>query len=144
MLTESDRAVLDETYRSCTMGVEAINTIIHKVADEKLALDLNRQACTYTSFARKAAEKLAMQYEAPKGQMTGKAMLWAGIQMNTLADTSTEHVAELMIRGNTMAITDMMKVLKANKNAKKEYCEFANDLMDFEEKCIETLKAYLK
>lgn len=71
-------------------------------------------------------------------------MLWAGIQLNTLTDASTEHVAELMIRGNTMAITDMMKVMKANRGAKKEYCELAEEIMDFEEKNIETLKGYLK
>lgn len=144
MLTESDRAVLDETYHSCAMGTEAINTIIHKVTDEKLALDLNRQACKYTNLARKVTEKLAQEYETPRGQTAEKAMLWAGIQMNTLTDTSNEHVAELMIRGNTMAITDMMKVVKANKSAKKEYCELAEEIMDFEESCIETLKAYLK
>lgn len=144
MLTESDRAVLDESYRACTMGTEAINTIIHKVTDEKLALDLNRQACKYSGFVEKVTEKMSREYESPKGQASGKAMLWAEIQMNTLTDTSTEHVAELMIRGNTMAITDMMKVLKANKSAKKEYCELAEEIMDFEEKCIETLKAYLK
>lgn len=144
MLTESDRAVLDATYHVCTMGTEAINTVIHKVADEKLALDLNRQACKYTGFAQKVTEKLAREYETPRGQTTGKAMLWAGIQLNTLKDSSNEHVAELMIRGNADSITDMMKVLKANKTAKKEYCELAEEIMDFEEKCIETYKAYLK
>lgn len=144
MLTESDRAILDENYRACTMGAEAINTIIQKVTDGKLALDLNRQACKYTNFARKVNDKLAREYETPKGQVAGKAMLWAGLQLNTLADTSNEHVAELMIRGNTMAITDMMKTLKANKSAKKEYCELAEEIMDFEESCIETLKGYLK
>lgn len=144
MLTESDRAVLDETYRSCAMGTEAVNTIIQKVSEEQLALELNRQSCKYAAYGKKAAEKLAKEHEVPKGQSTGKAMLWAGIQMNTLTDTSTEHVAELMIKGNTMAITDMMKVMKKNKDAKKEYCELAEELMDFEEKCIESLKAYLK
>lgn len=144
MLTESDRAVLDEAYRSCTMGTEAINTIIQKVTDENLALDLNRQACKYSKFSEKVMDQLANECETPKAQGSGKAMLWAGIQMNTLMNTSTEHVSELMIRGNTTAITDMMKVLKANKNAKKEYCELAEEIMDFEEKSIETLKTYLK
>lgn len=144
MLSESDKAVLHETYRSCTMGAEAIETMINKVQDEKLALELNRQACKYNHYGEKVVEKLEKEHESPRGQSTGKAMLWAGIQMNTLTNTSTEHVAELMIRGNTMAITDLMKVLKANKTVKKEYCDLAEDLMDFEEKCIESLKAYLK
>lgn len=144
MLTESDRAVLDENYRACAMGTEAINTIIQKVTDEKLALELNRQACKYTNLARKVTDKLAREYETPRGQMTEKTKLWAGLQLGTLKDTSNEHVAELMIRGNAMAMTDMMKVVKKNKSAKKEYCELAEEIMDFEEKCIETLKTYLK
>lgn len=144
MLTENDRAVLDEAYRSCTMGNEAINAIVGKVTDEKLALDLNRQACRYSSLTGKVTEKMAGEKETPKCQKPQKAVLWAEMQMNTLADTSTEHVAELMIRTNTMAITEMMKTLKANKGAKKEYCELADEIMDFEEKNIETLKCYLK
>lgn len=144
MLTESDRAILDENYRACTMGTEAINTVIEKVTDEKLALELNRQACKYTNLARKVTDKLAREYETPKGQMTGKAKLWTGLQISTLTNTSNEHVADLMIRGNTMAITSLMKSLKANKSAKKEYCELAEEIMDFEESCIESLKGYLK
>lgn len=144
MLTESDRAILDENYHACVMGTEAINTLIHKVTDEKLALEMNRQACKYTNLARKVTDKLAREYETPQGQRTDKARLWTELQLNTLKNASNEHVAELMIRSNTMAITDMMKVVKKNKTAKKEYCELAEEIMDFEEKCIETLKSYLK
>lgn len=144
MLTESDRAILDENYRACTMGTQAINTLIHKVTDEKLALELNRQACKYTNLARKVTDKLAREYEIPRGQTADKAVLWTGLQFNTLKNASNEHVAELVIRGNAMAVTDMMKILKKNKSAKKEYCELAEEIMDFEEKCIENLKTYLK
>ena len=71
-------------------------------------------------------------------------MLWTSIQANTLLNTSTEHVADLMIQGNTKGITDLMKAVKANKGAKKEYYELAEELMDFEEKNIAQLKSYLK
>ena len=36
-----------------------------------------------------------------------------------------------------------MKAVKANKGAKKEYCELAEEIMDFEERNIERLKSYL-
>ena len=144
MLTESDRAILDENYRACTRGTKAINTLIHKVTDEKLALELNRQACKYTNYARKVNDKLAREYETPQNQVTDKARLWTGLQLNTLKNASNERVAELMIQSNAAAMTHMMKVLKTNKTAKKEYCELAEEIMDFEEKCIETLKTYLK
>ena len=64
--------------------------------------------------------------------------------MNTLLNASTEHLADLMIQGNTRGITDLMKVVKSNKSVQKEYYELAQELMDFEEKNIEKLKAYLK
>lgn len=144
MLTESDRAVLDESYLSCTAGTEAISSIIHKVTDQNLALELNRQACKFVRLSEKTTGKLAKEYETPRGRVGKKAKVWAGMQMNTLSNSSTGHVAELMIRSNADAMTDMMKVLKKNKDAKKEYLELAEEIMDFEEKCIETLKAYLK
>lgn len=145
MLTGEDLAVLNEAYRNSKMGVETINAIISKVYDEDLALDLNRQAVRFLSFEDKATEKIRKANERPETESpVGKAMLWTSIQANTLLNTSTEHVADLMIQGNTRGITDLMKTVKANKGAKKEYCELAEELMDFEERNIAQLKSYLK
>ena len=145
MLTGEDFAVLNEAYRNSKMGVETINAIISKVYDEDLALDLNRQAVKFLSFEDKVTEKIREADERPEtGSPVGKAMLWTSIQANTLLNTSTEHVADLMIQGNTKGITDLMKAVKANKGARKEYCELAEELMDFEEKNIEQLKSYIK
>lgn len=145
MLTSADLAVLNEAYRSSKMGLEAINTVISKVYDEDLALDLNRQAVRFLAFEDKITEKIREADKRPQEtSVMGKAMLWTSIQANTLMDTSTEHLAELMIQGNTRGITDLMKAVKANKGAKKEYCEIAEELMDFEEKNISRLKSYLK
>ena len=73
----------------------------------------------------------------------GKAAAWTALQAATLMNTSTGHVAELMIEGNAKGITDLMKAVKKNQEAKREYCELAEELMDFEEKNIECLKNYL-
>jgi hypothetical protein len=89
-------------------------------------------------------EKLEKEYEMPRKNLFGKVKVWTGIRMSILRDTSNVHVVQLLIRGNTSAITGLMKTVKRNKDAKKEYCELAEELMDFEEKCIESLKAYLK
>ena len=60
-----------------------------------------------------------------------------------MLNTSTEHVAELMIEEQADRITDLMKAVKKNKSARKDYCELAEELMDFEEKNIQCLKNYL-
>jgi len=145
MLTSADLAVLNEAYRTSRMGLEAINTVISKVYDEDLALDLNRQAVRFLSFEDKVTEKIREANQHPEATSPmGKAMRWTSMQANTILNTSTERLAELMIEGNTKGITDLMKAMKANKGAKKEYCELAEELMDFEEKNISRLKSYLK
>lgn len=145
MISEADRAVLSESYRNTRMGREAINVIIGKVEDDELALDLNRQACKFVQFEEKIQKEFQKAREkAPEDNLVNRTRLWGGIQMNTLLNASTEHLADMMIQGNTKGITELMKVVKANKGAQKEYYEMAQELMDFEEKNIEKLKAYLR
>ena len=59
-------------------------------------------------------------------------MLWGGIQMNTLMDDSTEKLADMMIQGNTKGMTELMKTVKENRTAAREYCEIAKEIADFE------------
>ena len=144
MLTNADLAVLNEAYRSSRKGVETINTVISKVYDDDLALDLNRQAVHFLAFEDKAAEEIRKASERPEGaSAVEKAASWTALQAGTLLNTSTGHVGELMIEGNAKGITDLMKTVKKNQEAKREYCELAEELMDFEEKNIECLKNYL-
>ena len=144
MLTNADLAVLNEAYRSSRKGVETINTVISKVYDDDLALDLNRQAVHFLAFEDTAAEEIRKASELPEGaSAVEKAASWTALQAGTLLNTSTGHVAELMIEGNAKGITDLMKAVKKNQEAKREYCELAEELMDFEEKNIECLKNYL-
>ena len=60
-----------------------------------------------------------------------------------MLNDSTSHIAELMIKGNNRGLTDMWKIMNHHKNAGKESVEVAKELMDFEEKCIQSLKVYL-
>ena len=145
MFSDADRAVMKENYRNSRMGREAINVMISKVEDDDLALDLNRQACRFLQFEEKLQQMYAREHETPpRDHVVDKTMLWSGIQMNTLMDDSTEKLADMMIQGNTKGMTELMKTVKENRTAAREYCEIAKEIADFEEKNIEKLKAYLK
>ena len=145
MLSEADRAVLDESFQNTRMAGEAIHMVIGKGEDEDLALDLNRQACRFLQFEEKLQQMYAREHETPpRDHVVDKTMLWGGIQMNTLMDDSTEKLADMMIQGNTKGMTELMKTVKENRTAAREYCEIAKEIADFEEKNIEKLKAYLK
>lgn len=145
MMTETDRAVLNGSYRNARMGREAINAVIGKVEDDDLALDLNRQACKFVQMEEKIQKEYRKVKETPPEEsLIDRTKVWGGIQMNTLLNASTDHLADMMIQNNTKGITELMKVVKGNKGVQKEYYEMAQELMDFEEKNIEKLKAYLR
>ncbi|MCD8240842.1 MAG: hypothetical protein LUD73_00095 [Lachnospiraceae bacterium] len=144
MITGADRAVLTECYRNAHVGRDAINMLISKVEDEDLALDLNRQACRFLRYEEQVGREFEKEKEEmPHSSVFDRTKLWSGIQMNTLLNTSTPHLADMLIRGNAMGITDLMKAVKENCGAQKEYCEMAQEIMDFEEKNMEKLRAYL-
>ena len=53
-----------------------------------------------------------------------------------------EHVMRERLPKDTFK--QLMKTVKENQTARREYCEIAKEIADFEEKNIEKLKAYLK
>lgn len=145
MLTESDKAVLKESYRRARLGRETINTIIGKVEDEDLALDLNRQSCRYIQLEDKIVREFQKEKEQPpQTDLKDRTKVWGTIQAGTLLNASTSHLADLVIQGNTKGIVELMRAVKANKGVQSTYYEIAQEIMDFEEKNIEKLKAYLR
>lgn len=144
MIRNEEVSVLKESRRNTRMAIDAIDTVLNKVYDEDLAYDLNCQANKFRELDRKIQRTMRREGITPKeGSRVEKAMLWSSIQANTLLNTSTSHVADMMIQGNTRGITDLMKVTHNNKIAGSYANELANELMDFEEKNIQKLKSYL-
>ena len=144
MISNEEACVLHETCRNTRMAMDAVDTVMNKVYDEDMAYDLNCQANEYREFGRKAERALIKEGIMPReGSRMEKAMLWSSIQTNPLLNTSTCHIADMMIQGNTRGITELMKVTHNNKVKGSYANELANELMDFEEQCIEKLKRYL-
>ena len=137
--------LINTVYRESKMGLNAIHNVIGKVYDENLALDLNKQAARFSKLEEKAAEILIENGEMPRSiSPLEKAKIWAAMQASTVMNTSTGHIAEMMIKENSAEIIDVFKTVKRNKNISSEGMEIANELMDFGEKNINILKSYIK
>ena len=136
--------VLKEVQKNTEMAMKAIETITPKVYDDGLALQLSRQALKYSAIHNKAVDGIledrAMPYPA---NAVKDAMLTGGIHMNTMFDTSSSHIAELVIQGSNRGLTSMWKTLNQYGEASGKSMEVAKELMNFEEKSIEILKKYL-
>lgn len=133
-----------DIQRNTEMAIKAIDTLSDKVYEDDFALQISRQSLKYNDIRRRAMEKLlAARAEPVHTNYMADFMLKSAIHINTLLNTSTSHLAELMIQGSNRGITDMCKSLNHNATEKSMAIELARELMDFEEKNIEVMKRYL-
>lgn len=135
--------VLKETRKNASMAVSAIDALMGKVYNQEFAYELTAERNRFRDFERRAEAGLWEQGLLARDSGMQKAMLWGSIQANTMLNISTNHVADMMIQGNTRGITDLMKVKHNNKNSGSFANELAEELMDFEEENIERLKRFL-
>ena len=70
--------------------------------------------------------------------------MFTSIKMNTLTDDSKSHIAELMIKGTVMGITELIEIKNGHENdlGEKTKC-FLNELLRLEEDYEERLKKLL-
>lgn len=143
-MKRDDARILQEVQKNAGMAMKAIDYISGKIYDDDLSMQVAREAVKYSEIYNRASEKL-IEGKAPLYKDSGfqDLMLRGAISTNTLFNTSTSHIAELMIQGSNRGLTDMWKAINHHENAGKASMEIAKELMDFEEKNIERLKQYL-
>lgn len=143
-MKKDDVRVLQGVQKNTDMAIKAIQNISSKVYDDDLAVQIAREGMKYSEIYHKATDKL-MNGKADNYQSSGfqDMMLKSAIRGNTMFNTSTSHIAELMIQGSNRGLTDMWKTINHHENAGSVSMEIAKELMDFEEKNIERLKKYL-
>lgn len=143
-MRRDDARILQEVQKNAGMAMKAIDQISSKIYDDDFSVQIARESIKYSEIYNKATEKL-IEGKAPVHKDSGfqDLMLKSAINTNTLFNTSTSHIAELLIQGSNRGLTDMWKAINHHENAGKTSMEIAKELMDFEEKNIERLKHYL-
>ena len=143
-MKSQEATVYREIQRNTEMAMKAIDTISGKVYDDDLALQISRQSLKYAELYNEASKQLMEgKAECYQSNALTDAMLKTGIHYNTMLNTSTEHIAEMMIKGSNNGILEMEKVLKHNENAGERPTALAKQLIDFEQSNIKRLKDYL-
>ena len=143
-MRSDDMRVLQEVQRNTKMAMKAIEAISEKIYDDGLSMQVTRESMKYGDIYNKATDRL-LDGKAPSYKETGfeDIMLKGGVKANTMFNTSTSHIAELMIQGSNRGLTSMWKAINHHGTAGNISMEVAKELMDFEEKNIERLKKYL-
>lgn len=137
-------SVYREIQRNTEMAMTAIETISDKVYDDNLSMQISRQSIKYSELHNEAVKQLVKaKAELYHGSALADMMLKVGIHCNTMFNTSTGHIAELMIKGSNMGVLEMEKVLHHNTEAGEGPTSLARQLIDFEENNVKRLKDYL-
>ena len=143
-MTSHEAAVYREIQRNTDMAMKAINTIADKISDDALSMQVSRQTLKYSELHNEASRQLLdARTQGYQSSVLSEALLKTGIHYNTMLNTSTGHLAELMIKNSTNGILEMEKVLKHHENAGAKPVALARQLIEFEEKNVERLKQYL-
>lgn len=143
-MKSDDIGILQEVQKNTKMAMKAIDALSGKIYDDGLSVQMARESMKYAEIYNKATDRL----------LSGKAafyrdngfqdmMLKGSVNMNTMLNTSTSHIAEMLIQGSNRGLTSMWKSVNHHERAGDVSMEIAKELMDFEEKNIERLKQYL-
>lgn len=102
---KSNEEMLAEVYRNCQNALESISDILPETEDSAVRNEILRQHETYEAISSKAcaiAKEQNVELKDPNPMK--KAMMWTGIKMNTFADNTPTHIAEMMLSGTVTGI----------------------------------------
>ncbi len=144
-MEERNSIYLNCVYQNIRTAVQSIEDIITKTDDASLKKELALEADTYLALQRECevyakSEKLDIK----DNNFMEKARLWGSINMSTLMDKSTRHIAQLMLIGTFMGILTCYKDQNDHGGENKEIDEMLERLKEFERKNIERLLPFLK
>lgn len=143
-MTSHEANIYREIQKNTDMALKAINTFADKVSDDALSMQISRQSLKYAELHNEASKQLLdARAQGYRSSALADVLLRTGIHYNTMLNTSTGHIAELMIKNSTNGILEMEKVLKHHSEAGAAPLALAKQLIEVEEKNVERLKQYL-
>ena len=131
-----------EIQRNTEMAMKALDAVTDKIYDDRLAATVADQEMQYSRLHDRAVQKL----------VEGKTQIYRsnaienkmGIGYNTLLNTGTGHIAEMIIKGSNNGVLEMEKVLAHNEEmADTSSRALARELIAMENSNIRALKEYL-
>lgn len=138
--------LLGNVYKNVKMAGDSILNLMPKVKDERLKSDMTVQLSAFEAFASRAVKLLAEENEKPEDEGTvAKLSAKWGTMVNTMMDSSTSHLAQMMIEGATMGANELTRKLREveNTGVSESALRLTRDVCAFEEKIIKEMKAYL-
>ena len=136
---------INEVYRNANVALLSISNVIEEITDVELKKEILDEYEGYEKFASELSMYMAEKgYEAKEVGTMKKMMMKSGIKMNTMVDDSESNIAQIMIKGTVMGITELSKIINNSENVTdSKIIDFATRLRTLEESYEERLKKFL-
>ena len=137
--------LLQDLLRNARTGENAVDQLREHAGEDELRRALKEESDRYGAFAEEARTRLAAAGGSPEPVgVAARAGMWMGIEMKTLMDASDSHLAELVIQGATMGITEMTKALNSMPDASPDARDLARRFVDWQRQEIDGMKPRLR
>lgn len=144
MIGNVDLDLLEKTYQNASIGITALKAVMDKVDSREMNKELHRQLRDYRDIADKSRNQLLANGTKVKEQSFYiKTIMKGNVKMNILMNPSDSRIAQMVIQGSTMGVTQMTKLLHAKRDADGISTEIAKELIKKEEDNIASMKKYL-
>lgn len=142
-MTDKEK-LLTAVLQNSEMGSSAIRQIFPSVRNDSLRTELRRQLSEYEKQHNTICRQMQVLHMKGKPiSPAAKAMGSISIAVKTASDSSSQHLAEMLIQGTNMGIININKALNSAKEITGSLKDETKQLLSKEQQYIDRLKAYL-
>lgn len=132
-------------YQNAMVGVQSINDIMDKITDINLKHEVQREQALFKDVSAELEEFATNKgFELKENNLFEKTRLWASINMSTMFNQTTRHIAELMLVGTVMGLITCYKDKYDHKDVSEELDGILDRLEKIEDDNYLKLKTFLK
>lgn len=144
-MDNKDVKIVNYIMQNCEMGISSLKKLREMLESNEMQQELSEELKNYKSIYDKASRvNENLHGERTPVNMMQKFMAKMGVKMNVMMDKSDSHIAEMLIQGTNMGIIELNKILNSNPDySNEEILSILKELLEFEERRINKLKAYL-
>ena len=144
MIDKINEKLINEIYQNGKMATWAIDCIIEYIKNPKFSNLVKKQDVVYQRVVTKCEEianRLNIELKDINPMLKG--MSWLKIKFENIINDDDDKIAEKLIQGTTMGITQIITAVDSHNSADKEIVDLGNNLRKLEEDFVESLKDYL-
>ena len=144
VFAENEAELLNECMKSVLLGIQSLD-VVEKVAVGELNAYVKQQMGEYAALSERVSDQMKKLDVDPEiygsfKQKWQKKM----VKLSIFGDKSNSNIAEKLIKGTNMGITDLTRCLNDNAiSVSEETARLAGEILAFFSGSVEALKKFL-